>query len=107
MVALIFVLSSLRILWLQYRSPQSRPDWESRSLPPLKCSVLPALYELHFRDVTEYLEKLVTHIDIPQISKMDICLFNQIDFDCPRLTHNSSIVHPDPRNARYSTRVIQ
>jgi hypothetical protein len=43
MVALLSVLSSLETLSLQFQSPQSRPDWESRSLPPPKRSILPAL----------------------------------------------------------------
>jgi hypothetical protein len=33
MVALISVLSGLRSLSLQFESPQSRPDWETRRRP--------------------------------------------------------------------------
>ena len=40
-VALLSVLSSLRTLYLGFQSPQSHPDWESRSLPPPRRSVLP------------------------------------------------------------------
>jgi hypothetical protein len=43
MVALLSVLSSLKSLSLGFRSFQSRPDWESRSLLPPKRSILPAL----------------------------------------------------------------
>ena len=64
---------------------QSRPDWESQSLPPLKRSILPALDEFRFKGVTEYLDGLVTRIDTPQLSQMHITFFNQIDFDCSRL----------------------
>ncbi|KAF8495484.1 hypothetical protein F5888DRAFT_558501 [Russula emetica] len=85
MVALLSVLSSLEMLSLQFRSPHSRPDWESPSLPPPKRSILPALYEILFKGVTEYLEELVTRIDTPRLYGMDITLFNQIDFDIPRL----------------------
>jgi hypothetical protein len=84
-VALLCNLPSLCILSLGFRSPQSRPDWESRSLPPPKRSVLPILYEISFKGVTEYLEELVTRIDAPLLGEMDITFFNQIDFDCPRL----------------------
>ena len=35
------MFSNLTILLLQFQSPQSRPDWGSRSLPPLKRSILP------------------------------------------------------------------
>jgi hypothetical protein len=85
MVTLISVLSSLEQLDLEFQSPQSRPNWESRSLPPPKRSILPALFQIHFKGVTEYLEDLVTFIDAPQLKTLDITFFNQIDFDCPRL----------------------
>jgi len=84
-VAPLSVLPSLEVLSLGFLSPQSGPDWESRSLPPPKRSILPALRSLSFRGVTEYLEDLVTHIDTPQLDHMQIIFFNQIDFDCPRL----------------------
>jgi hypothetical protein len=84
-VALISVLSSLETLTLTFQSPQSRPGWESRSLPPPMRSTLPALVKFHFEGVTEYLEDLVAFIDAPQLKSLDITLFNQIDFDCPRL----------------------
>jgi F-box-like len=85
MVALLSVLSSLETLSLHFRSPQSRPDLESHSLPPPKRSVLPALHEFRFKGITEYLEELVTRIDTPQLDQMDITFFNQIDFDITRL----------------------
>ena len=83
--ALLSALFSLERLFLEFRSPQSRPYREPQGLPPPKRSVLPALHEFRFRGVTEYLEELVTRIDIPQLDCMDITFFNQIDFNCPRL----------------------
>jgi len=80
------VLSSLETLSLQFRSPQPRPDWETRSLPPPKRSVISTLSHFHFKGVTEYLEDLVTFIDAPQLNTLYITFFNQIDFDCPRLS---------------------
>ena len=85
-VALISVLPSLRSLFLEFQSPQSRPDQEIRRPHPSKRSVIPALIALHFKGVIEYLEDLVTRIDAPQLKRMRITLFNQIDFDIPRLT---------------------
>jgi hypothetical protein len=85
MVALISALSSLEVLSLKFRSPQSRPDWESRPWPPSKRSVIPALHYFGFKGVIEYLEDLVTFIDPPQLNALDITFFNQIDFDFPRL----------------------
>ena len=74
-----------KCLSLEFQSPQSLPDWDSRSLPPPKRSVLPALNEFHFKGVTKYLEELVACIDTPQLDRMYISFFNQIDFDHPRL----------------------
>jgi hypothetical protein len=84
MVASLSALSSLRVLHLEFRSPQSHPGWEIRSLPPPKRSILPALTGFNFKGVTEYLEDLVTFIDAPQLNTLDITFFNQIDFDCPQ-----------------------
>jgi hypothetical protein len=84
-VALLSVLSSLEILSLGFQSPQSRPDRESRILPPPKRSILPALDQFRFKGVTEYVEDLVVFIDAPQLISLYITFFNQIDFDTPRL----------------------
>jgi hypothetical protein len=84
-VAPLSVLSSLKTLSLEFESPQSRPDWENRSLPPPKRSILPALEFFQFKGVIEYLEDVVTFIEAPQLNILYITFFNQIDFDCPRL----------------------
>ena len=85
MATLLSILSNLVKLSLEFRSPQSRPDWESQSLPPPKRFILSALNYFRFKGVTEYLEELVTHIDAPQLHQMLLTFFNQIDFDCPRI----------------------
>ena len=85
MGALLSVLSSLESFCLQFPSPQSFPDLESRSQPPPKFSILPALVKFCFDGNTRYLEELVTSIDTPQLIDLCITFFNQIDFDCPRL----------------------
>ena len=85
MVALISVLSGLKNLILGFQSPQSRPHRKTRSLPPMKRSILPALSYLKFKGVTEYLEELVTCISTPQLRAVYITFYNQIDFDCRRL----------------------
>src|SRR6266403_4882908 len=91
MAALLSALSSLKTLFLQFRSPQSRPDWGSRRPPPLKRSVIPALKYLTFKGVIEYSEDLVTFIDAPQLDDLFITYFNQIDFDGPRLAQFISL----------------
>jgi hypothetical protein len=85
MVTLLCTLSSLEVLYLEFQSPQSRPDWETRRPPPPKRCTLPALSLIQFNGVIEYLEELVTRIDTPQLDEMDITFFNQIDFDFSRL----------------------
>jgi hypothetical protein len=88
MVALISALPCLEGLvleYLEFQSPQSRPDWESRRWPPSKRSVIPALDFFQFKGVIDYLEDLVTFIETPQLNALDITFFNQIDFDFPRL----------------------
>ena len=84
-VAVISVLSSLRSLIFEFRSPQPHPDWESQSLSSPKRYIFPVLHEFRFKGVTGYLEELVTPIDTPQLAEMHVTFFNQIDFDCPRL----------------------
>ena len=81
MVALLSALSSLRTLTLGFKSPQSRPDLESRSLPPPKHSILPALRSFMFEGVVEYLEEFVNRIDAPEISTLHATYVNQVDFD--------------------------
>jgi hypothetical protein len=81
-VAPLSAMSSLKTLYLEFQSPQSRPD---RSLPPPKRSVLPALDTFHFRGASEYLEDFVTRIDTPQLDDMNIDFFDQVDFDCSLL----------------------
>jgi hypothetical protein len=83
MIALLSVLSSLRIFSLEFRPFQYRPDRESRILPP--PTRLPALEEFRFMGVTKYLEDLVTFIEAPQLDQMRVMFINEIDFDCPRL----------------------
>ena len=85
MIDLLPVLSSLRRLHLRFQSPQSHPNRETRRPPPSKRSVLPALDEFHLKAATEYSEELVNSIDTPQLRRMFINFFNQIDFACPRL----------------------
>ena len=88
MVAIISVLSNLRTLSLQFEYAHSLPDWGSRSLPPPKHSILPALNYFRFKGFNEYLEDLVTFIDAPQLDEMYVAFFyirDQIGHNCPRL----------------------
>ena len=83
-VAVLSTLTSLKDLALGFESPQSRPDWANRRLPPLTRSVLPVLTFFWFKGACEYLEDVVTRIDAPRLNNLDITFFNQIVFDTPR-----------------------
>ena len=104
-VALLSMLSSLERFSLQFESPQSRPDLESRRPPPSNLSVIPSLTRFSFKGVTKYLEDLVTCIDAPQLNDLEILFFDQIDsdFDTPQFTQ---FINRTPIfGARYEARV--
>jgi hypothetical protein len=86
-VAPLSAMSSLKTLYLGYKSPYSHPasGWRSRSLPLQKRSILPSLDKFHFTGVSEYLEDLVTRIDTPQLDEILIVFFNRLNIDCPLL----------------------
>ena len=84
MVTCLSVLTSLDRLSLEFQSPRSRPDRESRRPPPSTRSVLPVLTYFSFKGVSEYLEDLVARIDAPRLNSLDITFFNDIVFDTPQ-----------------------
>ena len=85
-VAVLSTLTSLDHLTLEFESPQSRPDWANRHLPPPTRSVLPVLTSFWFKGVCEYLEDVVTCINAPRLDQLVITFFNQIAFDIPQFT---------------------
>jgi len=87
MVTAMSALTRLRKLHLEFRSPRSRADRESRSPPPLARVVLPALTEFYFKGDSEYLENIVSRFDGPLLDKITIRFFNQLVFDTPLLRH--------------------
>ena len=74
----------LRSLAIEFRSPESFPDQESRRPPPLTRSFLPVLTEVEFQGSGYYLEYLVAHLDAPQLNWFYTTFFNQIGFDTPQ-----------------------
>ena len=85
-VAALSTLTSLQQLYLEFESPLSLPDGESRRRhrPSLTRSILPALNVLTFKGVGEYLEDLVALIDAPRLFILHITMFNQIFFETPQ-----------------------
>ena len=84
MVAALSTLTILEHLVLEFDSPRSCPNRESRLPPPSTRSVLPVLTTFQFKGVNEYLDDLVACIDVPQLRYMEITFFNDIDFDTPQ-----------------------
>jgi hypothetical protein len=98
MATCLSMLTSLEILQLQFESPQSCPDHESRHPPPLTRSVLPALTTFWFKGVNEYLEELVARIDTPELHQLSITFFNDIDFNVPELIQFITLTFEAPKD---------
>jgi F-box-like len=78
-------LTRLQSLRLEFRSPRSRADRETRLVPRLMRLVLPALTSIDFKGESEYLEDIVGQINTPLLILFNIRFFNQLEFDTPLL----------------------
>jgi hypothetical protein len=83
MVACLSSLNRLEILYLGFKSPQSRPDQPSP--PPQTRVVLPALTELIFEGMTDYSEDFLARIDTPVLNNFSMTFFLDLVFDVPHL----------------------
>ena len=99
MVTCLSVLTSLEEFRLQFDSPQSCPDQETRRSPPPTRPILPALTFFSFKGVNEYLDDLVSRIDAPKICRLSTTFFNDIDFSTPGL---SQFINRTPTLGPYS-----
>jgi F-box-like len=84
-VASLSTLTRLDILFLRFRSPRSRADRENRHPSPLKRFVFPALTLLSLKGDSEYVEDIMSRIDVPLLDDIDITFFNQLVFHTPQL----------------------
>jgi hypothetical protein len=80
MATCLSMLTSLETLQLQFESPRSCPEQESRRSRPPTRSILPSLTFFSFKGVNEYLEELVARIDAPQLYRLSTTFFNDVDF---------------------------
>jgi hypothetical protein len=80
------VLTNLKYLNIEFKSPLSRPDQESRHLLPPTRTVLPALTKFQFQGVSAYLEGLMAGIDTPLLDSIRIIFVHQRIFDSPQIT---------------------
>jgi hypothetical protein len=86
MVAGLAMLTRLKSLRIEFRSPKACPA--QICLPPTTRTVLPALTNFTFWGVREYLEDFVARIDTPQLYSIFICHLNQlVDFEVPQFWH--------------------
>ncbi|KAI9454363.1 hypothetical protein F5148DRAFT_429608 [Russula earlei] len=79
------LMSRLETLRLEFESPRSRSDLASRPRPPPTRSVLPALTQLMFQGVHEYLEDVLAQIEAPNLNKLEITFFMDVHFVVPHL----------------------
>ena len=86
MVTALSVLARLECLEIAFDSPRSRPDQNSRRLPPQTRTLLPVLTELTFNGAAKYLEDLVAQVDAPLLDMLKIDFFHELIFDTLRLT---------------------
>ncbi|KAI9510571.1 hypothetical protein F5148DRAFT_1147433 [Russula earlei] len=108
LVIALSVMSRLEILALGFRSllyPASRP--------PLTRSVLPALTQLTFRGVHEYLEDLLAQIKAPVLNHLGVSFYTNLGFVIPQLgwlisqtesfkTCDTAIVYTSSRAIRFT-----
>jgi hypothetical protein len=86
MVTALSAMPNLKQFALGFRSSPSPLDRGRLRSPPLTRIVLPALIRFSFKGISEYVEDLVSRIDVTRLSDGSIALFNQLIFD-PHLLH--------------------
>ncbi|KAI0288894.1 hypothetical protein BC826DRAFT_650705 [Russula brevipes] len=109
MVNGLSALTRLNTLRIGFRSPQSRPDQPSR--PRWIRTVFPALNNLAFQGVSEYLEDFTSRIDAPLLSDLRITFFNQLIFNTPQLysfiSHAKQLRSQDQAQMEFSDRSVR
>ena len=86
MVTCLSTVPSLKHFRVHFQSPRSRPDPRASQCPPLLThTILPALTNLEFFGVSEYLEDFVSRIDAPLLASVDITFVHQYFFETPQL----------------------
>jgi hypothetical protein len=86
MVSCFSTLTRLETLFLNFESPESCPVREHRRTPPPTRVLLPALTELNFYGISEYVEDLVDRIDTPLLDDLIISLYHQFIPDTAQLS---------------------
>jgi hypothetical protein len=82
-VTSLAALTRLVTLFIGFKSPTRLS--ERRQGPKMRIG-LPSLTTFGFHGVKEYLEELVSQINAPQLGRLSISYFNQLDFQVPELS---------------------
>lgn len=90
LVMCLSMMPDLKRFEVDFRSlsPQSRPDLPDqpiRCLPPLRRSVHHTLTHFSYSGISEHMEDLVSHIDMPRLEQVNITFVNRVIFNTPRL----------------------
>ena len=85
MVVFLSTLTSLKSLTIEFKSPSSADLTSGRTGPPTRA-LLPVLIYLRFKGASEYLGDMVTQIDTPLLSNLEMVIFNHLNFDIPQLS---------------------
>ena len=85
MATCLSVLTRLEALALEFHSPRSHPDLINRPPPLPTHTVMPALTKLFFHGPSEYLEDLVSRIDVPLLAHIDVVFCDQRIFRTTQL----------------------
>jgi hypothetical protein len=88
LIARLSSLPQLEDLDIGFSTPIPGPSTERELLGEQRAPViLSSLTTLRFKGVSAYLESLVAQITAPLLERLEITLFNQIDFALPHLDH--------------------
>jgi F-box-like len=86
MATSLSALPKLETLIIDFKSSTPHPERRNRPVPPPTRFILPALTELQFRGVSEYVEVLAAQIDAPLLDRITFKFFIQPElvFDIPQ-----------------------
>jgi hypothetical protein len=86
MVTCLSVLTSLKMLCVEFRTFPSRLDWKWQRLPLPTRTVLPSLVFFDFKGIRQYLEDLTSRIDAPRLNYVFVdFIYYELEFDSPQL----------------------
>ena len=83
----ISAMTRLKSLTIHFDFPTSRLHPGNLRTPPSGRTVLPALANVKYCGVNEYLEDIVARIDTPLLELIDLRFFNRPLFEIPHLSH--------------------